>query len=200
MASHKIAFYNWILPAEGGYGNDPKDPGNWCGNVNYGTHKGLSAAAFNSIYGRCPSSIEELKQVSESQGENIFKWHYWDKLHLDQMQSQELANILSDWIYNGGPAIEWMIAHGGPGDWKKIISTLNAKDPKALIQSVLKEREKYYRYLATAFPQKYAGFLRGWLNRLDRFRAGMVASGKSGKSILPFIAFAFLWLVRKRSI
>ena len=85
MANHVIAIRKTIK-LEGGYVNDPVDPG---GETKYG----ISKRAFPEV------SIADL---TIDDAFSIYKWGYWDKLSLDVCKSQVIANELFDTAVNMG--------------------------------------------------------------------------------------------------
>lgn len=178
MADH-VAAWRVVRGHEGQYQNNPADVGNWCGKVNFGTHQGLSAVFFHTVKGRCPLSVAELKQVAEREGANIFKWYFWDRVGGDQIQDQNLATFLADWMYNGGYPLAWIAQNGG-------IPGINRGNAQALLESAISARLAYVRSLPA-----YVHFGRGWERRILSFRTS------SPSSLFPLVLLAgigFLWV------
>lgn len=106
------------LAHEGGFVNDPKDPGGM-------TFCGISRKAFPSLYmwellDKDPQRIEVLKGFEDwndlnSRTDRVIWWdmvqkdiyaicyqEFWTPLHADAIESQEVANWLFDFAFNSG--------------------------------------------------------------------------------------------------
>lgn len=69
MSTRFDSALRWILEAEGGYVNDPHDPG---GETKYGISKG----AYPDV---------DIRALTEEQAANIYRTDYWDKVHADKL-------------------------------------------------------------------------------------------------------------------
>ena len=85
MANHIIAIRKTIK-FEGGYVNDPADPG---GETKYG----ISSRQYPDI---------DISMLTVEDAFAIYKKDYWDKLSLDNCESQVIANELFDTAVNMG--------------------------------------------------------------------------------------------------
>lgn len=100
-----------LIGEEGGYSNDPQDPGNWTGgktNVGQlrGTKFGISAAAWPDV---------DIVNLTIDQAQLIYHGHYWSPIHGDSLPSM-LALIVFDAAVNNGVAraVQWLqMALGG---------------------------------------------------------------------------------------
>jgi lysozyme family protein len=100
------AAYAIVVGEEGGYSDDPRDPGNWTGGkVGVGELKGtlggISAAAYPE---------EDIKNLTPERRKFLFKRDYWDKANLDAV-SWEIALIEFDAAVNLGSGFEHTL-HG----------------------------------------------------------------------------------------
>lgn len=75
-----------ILHHEGGYVNDPKDPG---GETNFG----ISKRAFPSV---------DIRNLTIERATQIYKTNYWEKILGDEIIQQELATNIFDFAVNAG--------------------------------------------------------------------------------------------------
>jgi len=105
MAEFKIAYLR-TAKAEGGYTGDPDDNGNWTGGkkgvgVLVGTNYGITAPELKAYLGRMPTA-QDMKDLSKSTAEKIFKINYWDAFSGDKILNQEKANQIFDMGVNGG--------------------------------------------------------------------------------------------------
>jgi lysozyme family protein len=177
---------------EGGVSTAAGDPGNYCKSGKLiGTAGGLSAAAFERMFGRCPTSIDELVRTQNQSGYNIFKWSYWDAVGGDQIQSQGIAEALADFAYNsgaGGPI--WALQTLGFWDAKKNrpdVSRINAsRNEAALLDKItdlrrrwcISARDKAGRWL-------WPDFWQGWETRIAAFsRPGVYPGQPENRTLL----------------
>lgn len=160
-----------ILSNEGGYVDDPTDPGGE-------TNKGITMAVFrqcaHTLLGIDPTS-ENLKALTNAQAGIIYKANYWNVIQGDLYPLQELANIVCDFYVNSGTHAtallqRVMIGMGanvvvdgsiGPASINAL-TTLPATD---LYQKYKQGRIDYYQQLGQRFPQ----FVKGWINRVNTF-------------------------------
>lgn len=113
MANYNIA-YNKVIKVEGGYANDPDDAGGetYMGisrkfnpNAKFwkvideikSKNKNITNKEMNAILKKNNSIIGEIK--------NIYKNKYWDKLYLDNLNSQKIAEELFDTAVNMGVSV-----------------------------------------------------------------------------------------------
>jgi len=92
------AFFPTMLKHEGGFVNDPVDPGG-------ATNKGVTTGTFQSCakqYLGIEPTLENLKALTDAQAGKIYKPLYWDKVRGDEIEPQELANIVFDFQVNAG--------------------------------------------------------------------------------------------------
>lgn len=170
MASFDI-FLPMLLRFEGGYVDDPDDPGGE-------TNKGVTMATFQNcsheLLGIDPTS-DNLKALTDAQAGIIYKALYWNKIQGDAIALQDLANIVCDFFVNAGSHAtkllqNVMVQMGasvsvdgviGPGS----IQALNSLPQLEVYRRYKQGRIAYYQGLAQKFPK----FLKGWLNRVNAF-------------------------------
>jgi lysozyme family protein len=169
------AFFPTLLRFEGGYVDDPDDPGG-------ATNKGITLRTFGpgaALLGIQPT-LENLKALTNDQARTIYKAFYWDKIQGDQIGLQELANIVFDFYVNAGANATKLLQNvlndlGAtpplPVDGLIGPATLQAiqrADQKELYRRYKQGRIDYYQDLV-ANRASLAKFLRGWLNRVNAF-------------------------------
>ncbi|MST78798.1 hypothetical protein FYJ72_14340 [Prevotella copri] len=93
-----MADYRKLVPFikkwEGGFSNHPQDRGG-------ATNKGVTLSTYRMVYGK-DKTVDDLKNLTESQWNYIFKKLYWDKWKADSIKNQSIANILVDWYWMSG--------------------------------------------------------------------------------------------------
>lgn len=81
-----------IIASEGGYVNDPNDPGGE-------TKFGISKRSYPN---------EDIKNLTIERAREIYKRDFWDKIGGDQIKDQAIADLLVDSAVNEGvvPAVK----------------------------------------------------------------------------------------------
>lgn len=170
MASFDI-FLPMLLQFEGGYVDDPEDPGGE-------TNKGITMSTFqecsHEILGIDPTS-DNLKGMTDAQAGIIYKERYWDKMEGDSIGFQDLANIVCDFFVNSGTNATKLLQHvlntmganvvedGVIG--QASLQALSALVPVDVYRRYKQGRIQYYENLGQKFPK----YLNGWLNRVNSF-------------------------------
>lgn len=196
MANFLIAI-NIILAQEGGYQAYESDQANYVDGVLIGTNYGISAPVLADYWGRVPTQ-QEMRNLPVETAKSIYKRKFWDKMRGDQIESQEVANLLFDFYVHypsyAAKSVQSilnlmgnnLVVDGIVG--KKTIKAINEADAASLHNSLLKVREKFYRYSASDLVRSdtwYESFqkwgvrqsssnmqwLNGWLNQLKDFPA-----------------------------
>lgn len=84
-----------VLKYEGGYVNDPRDPGG-------ATMKGITQGTYNAWRKKQGLPTQPVRQIAQSEVEAIYKRDYWDKVRGDELPSGvDLATF--DYAVNSGP-------------------------------------------------------------------------------------------------
>jgi lysozyme family protein len=170
MATFDI-FLPMLLKFEGGYVNNPRDPGGE-------TNKGVTMATFqgcsHELLGIDPTS-DNLKALTDAQAGIIYKALYWNKMQGDAITLQDLANIVCDFFVNAGTHSTKllqtvMIGMGASISADGVIGPGTIQALSGLAQDEVYRRFKqgriaYYQNLGQKFPE----FLNGWLKRVNSF-------------------------------
>src|SRR6266700_4463918 len=170
------AFFPTLLKHEGGFVNDPADPGG-------ATNKGVTLATFQNCakkYLGLEPTLDNLKALSDAQAAKIYKPLYWDEVRGDEIALQELANIVFDFQVNAGGSAAKLLQRvlndlgatpplSVDGDvGAGTMSALKAADPEAVYRAYKQGRIAYYQDLVAKRPA-LAKFLKGWLIRMNSF-------------------------------
>ena len=170
MASFDL-FLPILLGFEGGYVDNPSDPGGE-------TNKGIAMSTFrhcaHALLGIDPTS-QNLQALTDAQAGIIYRNNYWNPMQGDSFLLQELANIVCDFYVNAGTHATSLL--------QKVMNSLGAKlvvdgalgaasiqalsvlDQVTVYTQYKQERITYYRSLGAKYPV----FLQGWLNRVNAF-------------------------------
>lgn len=162
----------FVLRWEGGYVNDPDDPGG-------ATNKGITQAVYNAYLaarGRPPRSV---RLITDEEVEAIYRQSYWQAAHCPDLP-RVLAIAQFDTAVNMGVgrAIEFLQRSLGVAADRRYGPQTDAAvkrcDPSRTLAKYLSLREQHYRRLARRGMQK---FLKGWLNRIRALRALLASEG-----------------------
>lgn len=104
MADFSTAF-QLVIANEGGYGNDPDDPGGE-------TYKGVARKIFSKWSGWItvdilkqqsgfPSNLDQDSDLQEAVSD-FYRVNFWDKINGDQISNQDVANSIFDFGVNAG--------------------------------------------------------------------------------------------------
>lgn len=201
MANFRTAYEKYILPNEGGYGWLPGDSGGE-------TYAGI-ARNYNPNWDGWP--IIDLEKQTKNGGnplpnntkipsvmDKVFLYYnnLWDKNYMGIINSQNIANTLFDMLVNaGGNGVKLIqrIVNTTPDGvmGPNTVSAINKyPDQVKLYNSYNDARRDYYNDLALKYPQ----FIKGWLNRLDKFP--VLSRTGAGLIVLLFIGLV-LYLSNK---
>jgi lysozyme family protein len=170
------AFFPTLLRNEGGFVDDPADPGG-------ATNKGITLATFQEcarLYLGIEPTLENLQALTDAQAAKIYKPLYWDKIRGDEIEPDALADIVFDFQVNAGASASKLLqkvlndlgaapplavdGEIGPGT----MAALQRADAKAVYRAYKQGRIAYYQDLVARRPG-LAKFLNGWLKRVNAF-------------------------------
>lgn len=151
MIDNYLNSINFVLKYEGGYVNDPHDPGGE-------TNMGISKRAYPDL---------DIKSLTKAKALIIYRKDYWDKVQGDYLPAG-LDLVALDAAVNSGTnqSTKWLqSAVGSTPDG--IIGPLTMKaiqegDTTKIIEEALHKRLLFLKGLKT-FPR----YGKGWLNRLQ---------------------------------
>ncbi|UJW87945.1 glycoside hydrolase family 108 protein [Devosia sp. SL43] len=156
-----------VLVHEGGYTNNPKDPGNWTGGkvgsgTLKGTKKGIAAASYPAL---------DIKNLSDAKIAELYEANYWRKIRGDDLPSGVDLSTM-DYGVNSGPsrsAKELQRVVGVEADGRigpVTILAVKAADPRVVIKGHCGRRMSFLRGLAI-----WNTFGRGWSTRVANVEA-----------------------------
>lgn len=192
MARLTQDFFRTILKMEGGYQAMPDDTGNYaCGQL-VGTKYGVSAVAYSSWVGRCPSAAE-MKSITEEQAFDFYS-NYFHKYNLYPIENQQFFELLANNTM-GSPAgaaraeqralntLGYAVAVDGARGQQTVKALNDAwrRDPARIYNEVRRE------WLNHLYSINKPQFLPGWLKRMDTYYPPMaVAAGGLGLVLVGF--------------
>lgn len=149
-----------VLRHEGGYVNDPDDPG---GETKYG----ISKRSYPNL---------DIKRLTREKAAEIYYVDWWQRYRYDRLESIDIAAKVLDLSVNVGPrqahvmlqralhaaGMEYVVVDGIIGP--QTIEAANRANPAMVIAALRAEAAAYYRRLIETNP-KLAKFERGWMRR-----------------------------------
>lgn len=151
MSSFDDAF-DALIGNEGGYANNPKDPG---GETMWGVTKRVALA-----YGYTGA----MRDLPRDTAKAIAKKLYWDPLRLDELDGRVAFQIF-DANYNGGHPVIWMQgAAGAKVDGLIGTATITAVQAVDPLRFMLRWNALRLRYFTSL--QTWLTFGKGWANRI----------------------------------
>lgn len=175
-----------IVAREGGYVNDPDDPG---GATKYGVTIGTMRRLGLDLNGDGRVDTADVKALSRAQAVNIFKEHYFRRPGIERLPIILHASVFDMYVNAGANAVKILqrlvsamgfpAADDGQIGPRTIAAVSAAADaaPNHIADAYGIERRNYYYALADARPasRKYAatraGGKGGWITRAEAFIA-----------------------------
>jgi lysozyme family protein len=152
-----------VLKHEGGFVNNPKDPGGM-------TNLGCTKAVWEE---HCGHPVEEkaMRALTPADVAPLYKRKYWDKVQGDELPNG-VDYVVFDCAINSGPgraakmlqACVGVEPDGGIGP--KTLAAVRAADPQQLVKDYAKRRLSFMMDLPT-----WGTFGKGWTRRVNEVEA-----------------------------
>ena len=178
----------FVLAAEGGYVDDPRDPG---GATNLGiTLRVLSEWRHTAV------TKQEVRDLTPAEAGAIYRARYWNTTRCGELPSGvDLMEF--DSAVNLGPGRAAKMLQAAVGTEQdgsvgpKTVAAALAGNPTGIVAAIAKSRGDFYHSLPT-----FDHFGAGWMSRLSRAKAladSLIAAhsgiaGTSGAPVPPLIA------------
>jgi lysozyme family protein len=149
-----------ILNSEGGYVNNPKDPGGE-------TNLGVTRKVWQDWVKR-ELTDDEMRHLTPEMVGPLYKAKYWDAISGDLLPAG-VDLCVFDCAVNAGVSRAVRFLQHSVGSVEdgilgpKTLELVKSKEPKGLIKDLCAQREMHYKSLST-----FSTFGKGWMNRLDR--------------------------------
>ena len=165
-----------ILMSEGGYSNDPRDPG---GETNHGITQRVYAAFRQNK----SLPVQSVKNISNTEVRDIYLAQYANKIRFDDLPAGVDYAVL-DGAVNSGPsqAVKWLqravgIAPDGQLG-EATLAAVRAAEPDDVINAVCARRLAFMQALRT-----WPTFGKGWSRRVSAVRQQAIAIADGSASI-----------------
>lgn len=153
------ALIDRVLSHEGGYVNDPRDPG---GETKYG----IAKRSYPQV---------DIKNLTRGQAIEIYRKDFWQRVRGDELPSSLAFQVLDAAVNHGiGNAVRWLQRAAGVADDGIIgpvtLAAIKRMNPADLVLEFNAVRLEFYTRLTT-----WDAFGRGWARRVAanlRYAAG----------------------------
>lgn len=160
-----------VLANEGGYVNNPADPG---GETNFGISLRFEQQHGIDLTHDGITNGDDIKALTRDAASEIYRRYFW--LYGD-LNNQDIATKLLDMSVNMGIKRAVTLCQislndigehcGVDGKWGHgTESTVNGSDANALLPEIRASQSHYYTNLVAQRPELYQ-FLKGWLRRVQ---------------------------------
>lgn len=161
MKATQLNAQRWVEQDEGGYGDDPNDPGG-------PTKFGITIYDFRSWFKAPEATAEDVAALKIEDAFEIYASRYWAPCSCDLLPPGVDYFTFDSAILSGtGPAIRWVqravgaLPDGNIGP--KTLAALNADHPLDIVAKMEALRRSRLRSLPT-----WVHFGRGWTNRVNK--------------------------------
>lgn len=143
-------FIERVLVHEGGYVNDPRDPGQE-------TRWGISKRAYPHL---------DIRNLTRAQAVDIYRRDFWQRVRGDELPREVAFQALDAAVNHGiGNAVRWIQRAAGVADDGVIgpvtLAAVQRAQAADLVLRFNAERLRFYAKLTT-----FSTFGRGWVNRV----------------------------------
>lgn len=169
-----------VLVSEGGFTNNPKDPGG-------ATMKGITQRVYNGFRTRNNLPTQTVQSISDVEVSRIYKEQYWDIAKCDMLPVGISYCVFDGDVNSGvGQSVKWLQRALGVAVDSQMgpatIAAANDADPSTLIDGICDRRLAYLKALTT-----WHEFGHGWTNRVEHVRE----VAKALAAAVPAAAAAF---------
>ncbi|MDX8438343.1 glycoside hydrolase family 108 protein [Mesorhizobium australafricanum] len=153
-----------VLKSEGGWSDNPADPGG-------ATMKGVTLANFRR-YVKADATKADLRKITDEQCATVYRRFYWDAIAGAELPDG-VDYAVFDFAVNSGPgrAAKYLQAACGPSVSQDgrigpaTLAAVHAKPPAVIIDTLCDARLKFLERLPT-----WPSFGRGWQSRVTAVR------------------------------
>lgn len=151
-----------VLIYEGGWADHPRDPGG-------ATMKGVTLLVYRNHFG-ADKSKEDLRNISDSELEQIYRKGYWDRCRCDDLPSGVDFAVFDSAVNSGpGRGAKWLQASIGAaqdgGIGPKTLAKVKGHKPVDIVNDICDNRLNFLRGL-----NNWSVFGKGWNRRIDALR------------------------------
>lgn len=169
MQSNWQNIFQWCLTHEGGFVNDPDDPGG-------ATNRGITQAVYDAFRRRDGLPERSVKHITDNEMALIYEQQYWRVVRGDDLPAG-VDYAVYDFAVNSGPAraakfLQRLVGVDEDGVIGQItLNALSRFDPEGVVRELCKARMAYLKRLP-----HWRKFGKGWtarvMGRIDGVQIG----------------------------
>lgn len=170
------------LKHEGGFVNDPVDPGgatNWGMSIRFLINDAGDGDGDGWLDGDIDHDgdidVDDIKNMTVEQARKLYRIHFWDKYHYDTIHDFTVAARAFDMTVNMGPRQTGKIIQRALNELgnnlvvdgkigKNTFATINCTNSEMLMSEIRQAHAQFYLDLIKAKP-KFEKYRKGWLRR-----------------------------------
>ncbi|MBX5206678.1 glycoside hydrolase family 108 protein [Rhizobium sp. NZLR11] len=168
-----------VLTHEGGYVNDPRDPGG-------ATNRGITQRVYDAYRDRLGLQRVPVRNISSSEVEGIYRSNYWDLAKCDMLPAG-VSYVVFDGAVNSGVAqsVKWLqralgVTPDGVIGNATLAAVQNYGNLDRLVDAICDRRLAFLKALKT-----WKAFGKGWASRVAAVRATGKAWATGGVEAQP---------------
>lgn len=151
-----------LIGHEGGYTDNPKDPGNWTGGkpgagILKGTKFGIAANTYPSL---------NIKSLTVDQARTIYLHYYWNRLQLNSLPPFVRFDLFDAAVNSGVSRAAKFLQQAAGVKADGVIGIVTIKAANAMDPEQLDSRISGYRLLFLADLAVFPSFGKGWVRRV----------------------------------
>lgn len=189
------------LVFEGGYQKFPNDSGNYTSTGKLvGTNRGISALAYEEYLGKEPTEAD-MRALTPEIAKAVYRKLFWDKrLNGDKITNQSVAWIFFDSLIQTGnnklnrqamnQVMPGVVQSGSANFNDYTVSQLNKLNQQKVFEAAKQINIDHRKMLAEQNPSKYAMFVKGWVDRINKINYTEVILATGGLFFLAAVALA----------
>lgn len=150
----------FVLAYEGGFVNDPRDPGG-------ATNKGVTLGTYRAWEGEPSLDVDDIRAIDDETVAAIYQDQYWNRVAGDKLPAG-VDLMVFDFGVNAGPGRSVRMLQASVGakadGWigPATLGLVARMDRERLLVVLASARRVYYRSLST-----FGVFGKGWISRVD---------------------------------
>jgi lysozyme family protein len=169
-----------ILYNEGGYSNDPQDPGG-------ATNKGITQSTYDSYRKAHTLEQRSVLYIQDQEVAGIYRANYWHDGRCDLLPAG--VNLVHfDFCVNSGITQACKTLQGVVGQTRdgiigpKTLAAISAYGNRRLVTDYTQARRSFYSGLAASRPA-LSKFLKSWISRTDRIERKALSGSDGGADV-----------------
>lgn len=170
MAAYLDRALAWIFRAEGGFSDDPADPGG-------ATNLGVTQAVYDEFRDSIRAPRQSVREITQEEARTIYTSRYWRLGRCGELPWPVCLVHFDSWVQHRPRAANRILQRsaGSKADGvigPKTLSRVCLHSPQKLAEDMIWARLRLYVRIARSRPQSLK-FLAGWVTRMRWLHSAM---------------------------